>query len=132
MSLCSIVTGNSNTGSACIEELFTRKDYSGNVKVRGVFRSEEKAEPFAKKYPELEIVVGVDASKPETLSKAFAGAEKALIVTVCDYNRSMAEDANLTKSMISAAVEAGVKYVVLVTSWTHKDPVRLAGLYARY
>lgn len=132
MSVCSIVTANSNSGSACIEELFAREDYSGKVKVRGVFRSEEKAEPFAKKYPELEICTGVDASRPETLSKAFAGAEKAFIVTVHDYNRGFSEDARLTKNMILAAVESGVKYIVLVASWTVKDCVRLSGLAARF
>ena len=132
MSLCSIVTGNSNTGSACIEELFTREDYLGKLKVRGVFRSAEKAEPFKEKYPDLEIVVGVEASKLETLIKAFAGADKALIVVVHDDKRGFAEDAQLTNNMILAAVDAGVKYIVLVTSWTHKDPVNLSGLCARY
>lgn len=132
MSVCSIVTANSNSGSACIEELFTRKDYESKVKVRGVFRSAEKAEPFAKKYPGLETCTGVDASKLETLGKAFAGAEKAFIVTVHDYNRGFAEDAKLTKNMILAAVEAGVKYIVLVASWTVKDCVRLSGLAARF
>ena len=132
MSVCSIVTANSNSGSACIEELFTREDYLGKLKVRGVFRSAEKAEPFKEKYPDLEIVVGVDASKPETLKEAFAGSEKALIITVHDYSRGFAEDAKLTNNMILAAVEAGVKYIVLVTSWTHKDPVNLSGLCARY
>lgn len=131
MSVCSIVTANSNSGSACIEELFARKDYCDKVNVRGVFRSAEKAEPFAKKYPTLEICTGVDASKPETLNKAFVGAEKAFIVTVHDYNRGFAEDAKLTKNMILAAVEAGVKYIVLVASWTVKDCVRLSGLAAR-
>ena len=132
MSVCSIVTANSNSGSACIEELFTRENYVGKLKLRGAFRSAEKAEPFKEKYPDLEIVVGVDASKPETLIKAFTGSEKALIITVHDYSRGFADDAKLTNNMILAAVEAGVKYIVLVTSWTHKDPVNLSGLCARY
>lgn len=52
-SLVTIVTGNSNSGSACIKELFDR--YADKVRVRGVFRSEEKAEPFKNNYPNLEV-----------------------------------------------------------------------------
>ena len=131
MSVCSIVTANSNSGSACIEELFSRKDYMGKLKVRGVFRSAEKAEPFAKKYPDLEVIVGVDASKPDTLNSAFAGAEKAFIVVIHDDKRGFSEDAQQTNNMILAAVEAGVKYIVLVASFSVNQMERLSGLAAR-
>lgn len=80
--LVSIITGNSNSGSSCIKELFER--YSDQVNVRGVFRSEEKAKPFRSEYSKLEVVTGVDASKPETLKKAFENAQSALIVTPHD------------------------------------------------
>lgn len=80
--LVSIVTGNSNSGASCIKELFGR--YSDKVNVRGVFRSEEKAKSFRNDYSKLEVVTGVDASKPETLKKAFENAQSALIVTPHD------------------------------------------------
>lgn len=51
--LVTIITGNSNSGSACIKELFDR--YADKVRVRGVFRSEEKAKPFKSNYPSLEV-----------------------------------------------------------------------------
>ena len=44
--LVAIITGNSNSGSACIKEIYTR--YSDKVNVRSVFRSDEKAAPFVK------------------------------------------------------------------------------------
>ena len=66
--LVTIFTANSNSGKHCVEELF--KNHADKVRVRGVFRSEQKAEPFRLKYPSLEIVTGVDASKPETLEEA--------------------------------------------------------------
>lgn len=116
MSICSIVTGNSNSGSACIDELY--KKYSNNLKVRGVFRSDAKAEALKKKYSELEIITGCDASKKETLRKAFDGAQSAMIVTVHDSSRGFEEDARLTRNLIDSAVECGVKYVVLVASFT--------------
>ena len=116
MSVCSIFTATSNTGLACIEELYSRKDYSGKVKVRGVFRSAEKAEQLSKKYPDLEVVVGVDADKPETLSKAFVGAEKAFIICPFDLrsSRSVDEDVKMLNNVIHAAVDAEVKYIILL------------------
>ena len=117
--LVAILTGNSNSGSACIEELFSR--YSDKVNVRGLFRSKEKAQPFAQKYPKLEVITGVDAYKPETLKTGFAGCDSALIVTPHDPTKDLnaeGDDAQLTCTMINQAVAAGVKYIVLVASFT--------------
>ena len=116
--LITIVTGNSNSGSSCIAELFSR--YAGKVNVRGVFRSEEKARPFREKYSNLEIVTGIDASQPKSLKPAFEGADSALIVTTFDPTKGFAEDAALTANLINSAVENKVKHNVLVSSWTVK------------
>ena len=117
--LVTVITGNSNSGSACIEELYAR--YGDKVNVRGAFRSEEKAVPFRQKYPHLDVFVGVDAGKPETMKAAFAGAERALIVVPYDPTRGFAEDGQFTVNMINAAAENGVKYIVVVASFTGRD-----------
>ena len=114
--LVTIFTGNSNSGKYCIEELFKR--YPDKSRVRGVFRSEEKSQPFREKYPHLEIVTGCDASKPETLAKAYKGAQAALIVTTHDMSSGFDKDAQLTETMINHAVESGITYIVLVASFT--------------
>ncbi len=57
--LVAIITGSSNTGSSCIEELFEK--YADVVRVRAAFRNEEKAKKLREKYPNLEIITGVDA-----------------------------------------------------------------------
>ena len=122
--LVTIVTGNSNSGSSCIDELF--KNYSDKVNVRGVFRSEDKAKPFREKYTNLEIVTGVDASEPNSLIPAFKGAQSALIVTTHDPSKGFADDALLTANLINSAVENGVSYIVLVGSWTvHSDKLTI-------
>jgi len=116
-----IITGNSNSGSSCIKELFER--YSDKVNVRGVFRSKEKAQPFLEKYPKLEVITGVDAYQPETLKVAFDGADSALIVTPHDPTKGdMNDDAKLTANMINQAVACNVKYVVLVGSISVHTP----------
>lgn len=129
--LIAIITGSSNSGKYCIEELFTRyKDL--NFKVRAAFRSAEKAKPFAEKYPNLEIVTGVDAYKPETLGKVFENATSALIVTPLDHTRGFNDDADLTANMINSAVEHGVKYVVCVGSFTVNNVERMYGIAKRF
>ena len=117
----SIVTGNSNSGSACIAELFAK--YPFELNVRGVFRTEEKAAPFREKYVNLEVVTGVDARDPASLVKAFQGAESALIVHPLDSSApELGNDAQLSVNMINAAAESGVKYIVYVGSFTSVPP----------
>ena len=116
--IVTIITGNSNSGSSCIAELFKR--YNDKVSVRGAFRGADKAEPLKQKYPKLEVVCGVDADKPETLDAAFRGAQSALIVTpfTRESLNGASNDAQLTINMISKAVDNGVKNIVLVSAWT--------------
>jgi NAD(P)H dehydrogenase (quinone) len=119
--IISIFTANSNSGKYCLDELLNKKNAElSNFRIRGVFRTEEKALPYKSKYPNLEIVYGCDASKPETLHKAFeGGVERALIVTPHDpKSGSFEQDADLTAQMIRHAVQHGVKYIVLVASFT--------------
>ncbi len=128
--LVSIVTGNSNSGSACIDYLVS--NHAGSINVRAVFRSEEKSKPYKEKYPGLEVVCGVDATRPETTRQAFEGAEAAFIVTVHDPARGFEDDARLTQVLIDSAVECGVKYIILVASFTVKDCQRMAIISSRY
>ncbi|RNA11569.1 NAD(P)-dependent oxidoreductase [Brachionus plicatilis] len=127
--LVSIMTASSNTGSACLHELYTK--YSNNVRIRAVFRSQEKSTVFAKNYPEIEIVTGCDATKTETLSKAFYLSDYALIVTPMDRARGMKNDSDLTIAMINAAVQNNVKYIVIVTSFTVHYPEKMSLLASR-
>lgn len=121
---CAIVTGNSSSGAACIKEIL-EKYQDKNIKIRAVFRTQEKAEPIKNKYPGIETVVGVDASKTDSLHKAFKGVDCAMIVTVHDYSRGFEKDCELTLNLVNSAVECGVKYIVLVASFTalHYDKV---------
>ena len=128
--LVTIITGNSNSGSSCIKEIFER--YSDKVSVRGVFRSKEKAQPFLNKYSKLEVITGVDAYQPETLKVAFDGADSALIVTPHDSTRDFADDAKLTANMINQAVDCKVKYIVLVASWTVHHPDKMPIIASRF
>ena len=114
--LVSIITGNSISGSACIDEIFQK--FADKLNVRASFRSQEKAQPFKDKYPNLQIVTGCDAYKPETLVSTFEGADSALIVTPHDPAKSFDDDATLTANMINQAVACNVKYIVLVASFT--------------
>lgn len=111
-----IITASSNSGRSCIEEIFEK--YSNRLLVRAAFRTEEKAKPFKEKYSSLEIVTGVDAYKLDTLDNLFKDCESALIVTPLDHSRGFQDDAKLTENMINSAVKSGVKYIVVVGSWT--------------
>lgn len=128
--LVAVFTANSNSGKFCIEGLF--KSYSKNVRVRGVFRSEEKAAPFRTQYPEMEIVTGSDANHPETLAKAFQGAKAALIVTPLDMKAGFSNDAALTEAMITHAIANGVEYIVYVGSLSVHEPERMKLIADRF
>ena len=127
--IVTIMTGSSNSGSACIHELYSR--YSDKVHVRAAFRSADKAKPLKDKYPDLEVFVGIDANKPETMEAAFTGADSALIVTPHDPKVDLIKnnDAELTANMINTAVECGVKYLVYVGSFTVNcaDTIKIIG-----
>lgn len=128
--LISIFTANSNSGSACIRELINK--YSNRVRVRGVFRSEEKARIFQDSFPKIEIVTECDADKPESLTKAFQGAQRALIVTPHDPKKGFEDDARLCKNMLESAVANKVEYIVLVASWTVHFPQEISMLSSRF
>jgi nucleoside-diphosphate-sugar epimerase len=125
-----ILTGNSNSGAACIEELLTR--YKGRVNVKAGFRSEEKSKPIVSKFADLKAVIGVDASKKDTLDSFFQNTDSAMIVTVHDPSRGFKEDAELTMNMINSAVNAGVKFIVLISSWTVNSNGAISMISARF
>lgn len=125
-----IITGSSNSGSACIKELFER--YPDKLNVRAAFRSADKAKPYQEKYPKLEVVVDVDAYKVETLNKVFENAHSAVIVTPLDASRGFADDAKLTENMILSAVNNGVKYIVYVGSFTVNFPDAIKIISSRF
>ena len=129
--LVTVITGNSNCGSACIKELFA--NYASKVRVRGVFRSEDKAAQFRKMFPDLEVVSNVDASQPETLANAFKGAQSAFIVHPLDATSlDFVKDAQYSLNMINSAVENGIKNIVYVGSVSVLDPIKLSLIAARF
>lgn len=128
--LVSIITASSNSGSYCIQEIYEK--YLDQLAVRAVFRSEEKAKKFREKYANLEIVTDVDAGRPESLEKAFKGAQYALIVTPLDHTKGFTDDALLTANMINSAVANGVNYIVLVASFTVNNMERMPLISARF
>jgi hypothetical protein len=131
MTTVAIITGNSNSGKYCIEELFTRYKDSG-LKIKAGFRSAEKAQPLLDKYPGLEAVTDVDAYKPESMVKLFQGSKYALIVTPHDMSKGFSDDAKLTSNMINTAVEQGVNYIVLVASFTVNNMERMGMIGSRF
>lgn len=66
------------------------------------------------------------------MKKAFERADYALIVTPHDPTQGFSNDANLTETMINHAVENGIKYVVLVGSWTVKDAAAMSIISSRF
>jgi len=122
-----IITASSNSGFYCIEEMYNK--FPNKLRIKAAFRSLEKSKILVEKYPNLDIVTGIDAYKTETLTEAFRGSQSALIVTPHDYSRGMNDDAFLTMNMINAAVDCGVKYIVLVASFTtlYMDKAPLIG-----
>eukprot|EP00730_Choanoeca_flexa_P011956 TRINITY_DN2973_c0_g1_i1.p1 TRINITY_DN2973_c0_g1~~TRINITY_DN2973_c0_g1_i1.p1 ORF type:complete len:303 (+),score=88.30 TRINITY_DN2973_c0_g1_i1:122-1030(+) len=118
-----IVTANSNSGTGAVEDLVLK--HAGKVHVRAIFRTEAKAQSFQDKYgdqADFSIVTGVDAHNKDSLKPAFEGATMALIVTPHDPTQGFSKDHELSNTMIAAAVEAEVQYIVYVGSWTVHAP----------
>eukprot|EP00300_Choanocystis_sp_HF-7_P034083 c46608_g1_i1.p1 GENE.c46608_g1_i1~~c46608_g1_i1.p1 ORF type:complete len:301 (+),score=79.36 c46608_g1_i1:29-931(+) len=121
----SVVTASSESGIFCIQELLTA--LKGSVEqIVAAFRTEEKAAVLrAQEYFDpniVKIVVGVDATKPETLAPAFEGCDVALVVTPLDYSAGMSKDAENSANMINSAVGAGVGHIIYVGSFTVNRP----------
>ena len=96
-----LVTGATGlNGSAVIRRLSAR-----GVPVRALVRSVTKAEELSQ-LPLVEIVVG-DLARPETLSRALLGVDRAMLVSSSD--QSMLE---VQSNFIAAAAKAGVAHVV--------------------
>ncbi len=125
-----VFTGNSNSGSACIEELFER--YADKVIVRGVFRSHEKAAPYRLKYPQLEVCANADASDWNSMNGVFDNCQVAVVVTPHDMSKGFSEDAKLTENMVKKAVESGVNYIVYVGSFTCNFPDTIQIISSRF
>ena len=85
------MTGNSNSGSACIKELYAK--YPNACKITAAFRTKEKAQPLVDAFPDLNVIVGIDAGNKESLMESFKGSEAAYIITAHDPKRGFKEDA---------------------------------------
>jgi hypothetical protein len=80
----------SNSGSACIHETYSRN--SDKLIICAAFRTAKKAKPFQDKYPDLQVFIGIDANKPETMKEAFTSADTALVVTPHDMTKDLKEN----------------------------------------
>jgi len=128
------MTASSATGSSCIQELLSATTkFAGKIKAG--FRSDAKAASLrdaTKGNGNVEIIVGADAFKPESLKPVFEGSDVAVIVTPMDHSRGFADDAKLSNNMVQAAVNAGVKHIIYLGSWTVHSPDRLPLLASRF
>lgn len=107
-----LVTGATGTvGSELVKQLV-----QGGHRVRALVRDPAKASKFG---TGVEVVQG-DLSKPETLAAAFAGVDKAFVLSTGP------ELAKLEANAFDAAKRAGVKYVVKL-SGRHLDADFMAG-----
>lgn len=107
----------------------------GKVKVRGVFRSEEKAASVVAQHGDnslFEAVFGVDAVDKDSIKDAMDGVATSIIVTPHDMSRDMSQDAQLSMNMMAAAAEAGVSHTVFVGSWTVHRAQQLPSLSSRF
>jgi uncharacterized protein YbjT (DUF2867 family) len=117
-----VLTASSASGAACVDTLLLR--YAGRAKVRAIFRTEAKAAALRASSAgndDIDIVVGVDATLPETIVTALQGTDVAFLVTPAGPTgdmSDMSQDAGLVANMMSAAAEAGVKHIVFGGSWT--------------
>lgn len=127
-----VLTASSSSGSACVSDLLKREK---GPSIRAVFRSEAKAEVLRREHGEddrLEIVCGVDAYDEGSVESALRGCDVAFIVTPEDRSRGMADDAELTKNIIRAAVRADVQHVILGSSWTVRVSKEVRTIAARF
>lgn len=139
MATVAIITASSQSGKACLKKIL--EDSSSNVSVvRAVFRTHRRAEEtFESLRTEMDqspikvqSVVGIDAEEPSSLLKAVEGATFALVVTPLDHSRGFSRDSQLSMNMIRACVQADVKHLVYVGSWTVKASEEVKGLAHRF
>ena len=117
MKIVAVVTASSNSGAQAVETLLL----DGSVLVRAGFRSAAKAEALNKKWPDcerLQIVTGIDAAEPDTLTEIMKGADFCICVTP---HFDFAKDAELSCNMCQKAADAGA-HIVYVGSWTVRVP----------
>src|SRR5215813_11859981 len=95
-----VAAGSGVAGSAVIREFVRNKR-----PVRALVRSQALARSFAG-LPRIEIAEG-DMSRPETLTTAFSGVERVLLVS--SANEEMVETQT---AFIDAAKRAGVAHVI--------------------
>lgn len=96
-----IITGaNGRNGSAAVREFARQK-----VQVRALVRDRKKAQDLVN-LPTVEVVEG-DMSRPETLTEALSGVDRALLISSAD--EQMVETQT---TFIDAAKKAGVKHIV--------------------
>ncbi len=99
-----IIGASGNNGTAAIDALQAK-----DVNVRAAVRSDIKGEQLKGQFSGIETVV-IDLDQPATLSAAFEGVDKLYIIPGNVEHR-----ATHAKHAIDAAVDAGVKQVVLLS-----------------
>jgi uncharacterized protein YbjT (DUF2867 family) len=121
--MLSIIPSGAKSAIACTKHL---KFLNPDALIRGAVRKTRKLDGLD------ELLTGVDAADKLALKDVFKGTKSSLIVTPHDHAKGIADDAELTNNMITVAVEQGVQYIVLIGSWTVKEPLRLSHLANRF
>ena len=84
-----------------------------------------------KDIPDVESISNINAMDKSTLQNVFKGVKSALVVT--PHSKSgYSNDAEMTCNMLDEACKQGVKHVVLLSSWTVKEPAVLSQLSSRF
>ncbi|KAJ2989551.1 hypothetical protein HDV02_004952 [Globomyces sp. JEL0801] len=116
-----VIPAGSSSGTACIQELVAHQVYP-----RCCHRS-------LKEFPSnCEVYSDSNAMDRKSLKKAFKDIKSALIVTPLDHSKGFGNDSLMTCNMIEEAVAAGVKYIVLVGSWTVNEPEKCNAIASRF
>lgn len=82
--------------------------------VRALTRSAAKLEERVKNHPTLSVI-DTDITDPASLKAALTGAWALFVNTFSDYSKPEGTEEALLKSIILAAAQSGVQYLVLST-----------------
>jgi len=111
-------------------------DRSGSFAVRAITRNPDSEKAQALRAAGAEVVAA-DLDKPETLSKAFAGAHGAFLLTNFWEHFSPEKELTQARNMAQAAKAAGVQHVIWSTledtrKWVPLEDGRMPTLMGKY
>ncbi len=106
-----IIGANGQTGSRIARSLLDQQE-----SVRVVLHKPEQAESWQELGADVRIA---DVGDKEALRKAFSGSHRAYLLNPAAYHHEdyLARSVQVSAAMVEAANEAGINYVVALSSW---------------